>query len=198
MSGMLDADEYIGYGNGSLPAVRHAFNAASKEDMGALGRAFAEAAFDRPRGVLRIGITGVQDSGKTVFVNGMLDTVTDKVKKEEANDKSALQPQALWHSESAGWIRQYDAGFDSAGTCLPSYFKNITAPYAAALTDIVEHPQRDLHDRKFDYLVLIAHRENRWKRDDPRSVTVVSDLRQPQTQGMRRFLEKASALKAGG
>src|SRR5688500_2073678 len=137
---MLDAADMRAYEKGRKPAVRRQFNAAAAKDMAALGAAFARVVRrhsqgGKKNGVLRIGVHGKPEIGKTTFINGLLETIADK-ERRESPAFSRAQEQALWRSRSAGWIRHCDAGFGYKEGCLESYWNNDPLPRGAAFTDI--------------------------------------------------------------
>jgi len=172
--------------------LRWTFNAASAAKMRALGLAFSHVVRDlleqstKRRTQLRVGIAGTLDVGKSTFVRGILEEFKGKVSAERKGD------QHTWQVPRLGFIRHYDANYTNDFDRLPSYIHNDQEGcFGRQLVDLVEHPAEDMHNTKFDYLVVIKEEGGKGNR----RVTVFPATGQQDSDGFRKFLHEARPLR---
>jgi len=172
--------------------LRWTFNAASAAKMRALGHAFAHVVRDlleqstKRKTQLRVGIAGAPDIGKSTFVRAIL---------EEFNGKASVERkggQHTWECPRLGFIRHYDAAYTNDFDRLPSYIHNDQVGcFGRQLVDIVEHPAEDMHNTKFDYLVVMKEEGAKGNR----RVTVLPATGQEKSDGFWKFLHEARPLR---
>ncbi|MCB9991624.1 MAG: hypothetical protein H6867_09720 [Rhodospirillales bacterium] len=177
-------------------ALCHHFRVASAEDMGDLGKAFAQALVDFRRHSkthgreITIGIKATPGTGKTSFIQGILDCFPNKTSVESA---SGIRPQNIWNCGRKGWIRNYDAKEDNLFTGLPSYLRGTSVRHKHGLPfiDLIEHPAEDKIHRRFNALVLM-NRTDIYSDECPRDVTFVVMPSQTKGPGFQKFLKQAA------
>ncbi|MCB9982247.1 MAG: hypothetical protein H6861_01040 [Rhodospirillales bacterium] len=140
--------------------------------------------------VLRAGFSSTGRAGKTTFIKGILRTF-DGMQSRESNSKS--RPQNIWFCEKEDvCIRHYDASVFHPREKLNSYFKNTVHdnlnPYGFPFVDLVENPDEDMHNTRFDCLVdlKIDCFQNRMRNIAITVTTEVSKL-----EGFQAFAEQA-------
>ncbi|GEM_PF-1977265 len=170
--------------------------AAAGNDMSALGAAAAlavpgmAALSHAQQRAARIGLAGYRDAGKTTFAHGLIRCFNDRTLIEQ-NDR--YRPQATWRCSSLGWLRHYDAGVYRQWHWLPSYaLNNATAKFGLPLIDIVEHPEEDMHNTRFDCLVAIDYYH--WL--NTRDITVFATPEIAEMDGFQAFLSEARPFAA--
>lgn len=165
------------------------FNAATANDMSAIGSAFARVIGTstkkgfRNAGV-RIGLSADPAMGKTTFAKGILGAIPLEQAVEELD-----YGQGLWRVKGGTWLRLYDAALGLKHICLASYWFNDVSGLEPKLTDIVEHAGADRNNQLFDCLVLIK------KADEPeagRNLTIIPTKKLAKSAGFQKFLTEAA------
>lgn len=144
-------------------ALHWDFIAKRHHDMFDLGTAFSGVLEDmlslseRWGRAARIGLCGRSGVGKTVLVAGMFEDIR---RGAQVVDKNYNIRQQFVVAVDKGHIRYYDAAvgvvpLTHRGT-LASYFNNqAEAHYGVPLLDIVEHPDLDRHNKRFDVFLSL-------------------------------------------
>lgn len=120
---------------------------------------------ERANLVRRIGFQGHGETGKSIAINALFQTLGDIEVYEEVEANTRRQQQLMW-SDRAGWIRHYDASFiGNTQRSLPSasdiYIWEHTDPTKeiqdlAVGLDIVEHPDNKKEkNQDFDFIVKL-------------------------------------------
>lgn len=180
---MIDASKLDQY----VPVAQRVTN--TPEETIALGRAFAplisifnRAAFsDKP--VIKIGLVGIPDIGKTQLVEGLLEgyeksdnsqykIYEDRVDYDVRKDDNRLKTVTakFFYSVNHGWLLQYDAGLDE-DTLLELELVDGFMPYEMDYLNTIlkgqpgvvvfEHANAEKLDRQGFDMVFKCHAENR-------------------------------------
>jgi hypothetical protein len=143
------------------------------EAMCRVGKAFSSslkqnwADTQRAQGPERYGLIGPSDSGKSVFVSGMLSVLETKTLEDisERPFKDKIRLQKLLEFRDVGFIRITDAELTHIGKRLSADENDFLKSSQAHCIDIVENAQLDYDEAGFSAVWQFNHNANAKRRE---------------------------------